>query len=40
MENNVSGVVAQATANLAIVQPIPPSVGCRVTYTPNNWQGG
>lgn len=40
MENNVSGVVAQATANLAIVQPTPPGVGCHVTYTPNNWQGG
>jgi cellulase/cellobiase CelA1 len=33
-------VVAQATADLAIVQPTPPSVGCHVTYTPSNWQGG
>lgn len=46
-ENGVTGPVAQATANLIIVQPTatptptpPPGVGCHVTYTPNNWPGG
>jgi cellulase/cellobiase CelA1 len=36
--NNV-GTVAQATANLVVVQPTPPTA-CHVTYTPNVWQGG
>jgi hypothetical protein len=33
------GTVAQATADLAIVQQVPP-LGCHVTYTPNIWPGG
>ena len=43
-ENNATGVVAEATADLTIVQPTPspsPStLGCHVSYTPSNWQGG
>lgn len=37
-ENGVTAAVATATATLVITQPSPP--GCKVTYAPNNWQGG
>jgi cellulase/cellobiase CelA1 len=33
------GTVAQATADLTIVQPAPP-LACQVTYTPDIWPGG
>lgn len=36
--NGVTGTAATATANLVITPPA--NVGCHVTYTPNNWQGG